>query len=203
MNDAPTPPEDAPPRDRRPSARYGPPAPWEMTASPAEMRRLGWMVGSGVGLVAFLLFFVVDIDLGSRKVRQQVDRAMRDMLLAEAAIARMGLSQEGLPQAVDGVLPPEFSQRYADLHGGAPFYQELGRLARLDMFHPDGPHRGPMRFHRDGGHWILLSRGPNLAYDTPEGYFPDRQSINLTAYDPTNGAASAGDLWVGRPGPAR
>lgn len=64
-------------------------------------------------------------------------------------------------------------------------------------------HRGSLRYayHTDGHGWILFSPGPDRRYDIVpardyDGSIPQPSPrLLLLSYDPTNGTASAGDVW--------
>ena len=191
------------PRHRPP--RRAPLAPWERETPRAELARLGLLVALGVAAAAFALYFLADVDIGRRKVDQKVERQLRDLLLAQASLQALAARDGAPPAPEDGALPVDFAARHAALHGGAPFHQEVGRLARLDLFAPSGPHREPLFYAVAGQSWVLASRGPDGAFGIPDGISERLGTASAEAwlkartYDPTNGAASEGDLWVGWP----
>jgi len=166
------------------------------------MIQAGVAVGAGIAACAFFLFFVLDTDIAGRKVRQKVERAARDLALSASAIRQWSADRGSPPVPEEGALPAGFAAWFAEVRGGAPLHQELGRLSRLDLLSPGEPYSRPFGYMAEGPHWVLLSRGPDLDLDIDAAAWAEclatatSQPLAVLSYDPTNGANSGGDCWI-------
>jgi hypothetical protein len=168
------------------------------------MRRTAVQVGAILLVAAAGLFLVLTRSIREHKVGQKSERAVRDLLAAQAAIDSFA-RREGAPfePAEDHSLPAAFSEHFARLRGDAPFHREQARIARLDVFARPRPYGEPLAYYVDGPWWVLASRGPDGVLDvTPDllTATPDPaarlDALLRLSYDPTNGVESRGDLWV-------
>lgn len=168
------------------------------------MRRTAVQVGAILLIAAAGLFLLLTRSIREHKVGQKTERAVRDLLAAQAAIESF-TRREGEPfaPAEDNSLPTSFSEHFARLRGDAPFHREQGRIARLDVFALPRAYGEPLAYHVDGPWWVLASRGPDGVLDVTPDLFKTTSdpaarldALLRLSYDPTNGAESRGDLWV-------
>ena len=178
----------------------------EQTWTKAEVQRTAIGVLLALLAITAFLLFGVDWNIERHKAQQKLDRVHRDLSLAGATLENLRRTQGNCPPPGEGyALPEAISQHFAETRGGAPYYQEVARYLRLDLFSPGAPHSEPLIYYLDrpSGHWLLLSRGPDRDVDLgpaalqasprPEG-FPSEWM--LQSHDPTNGVASSGDIWI-------
>ncbi|MCB2154309.1 preprotein translocase subunit SecE [bacterium] len=172
----------------------------EQTWTKAELRRTGIAVSLAVLVIAALLFFGVDWNIERRKAQQKLERLYRDLMIVQVTLNQMQRADGAFPAPAEGALPKSISEFYARNQGDAPYYQDLARYLRLDLFAAEGPQRAPLGYwvKEDGDRWIVISRGPDqdfdLTEDTVRTWEPSKWL--LATYDPTNGVASSGDIWI-------
>ena len=154
-------------------------------------------VVTAIMVAAFLLSMVARINLSAVKESQKVERAEKYLGFAEFTV-RLRLSQALPPYepTAEGTLPPEVTTDFAKAQGGAPYFHEEGRYARLDMFGGERPFSIPLMYVRTPNLWVIASRGPDGDRDIPSvpEQFDAGDQLVLIQYDPTNGTLSNGDL---------
>lgn len=173
----------------------------EQAWTKAELRRAAVGVSIAVLVATGVLLFAVDWNVERRKAQQKLERLDRDFTIVRATLEQLHRMDGVYPTPTQGNrLPESIARQYADERGGAPYYEELGRYLRLDLFSPGAPHREPLAYYLsdDGENWLIVSRGPDVTLDlgAKEAQVWDINHWKPKTYDPTNGILSEGDVWV-------
>jgi hypothetical protein len=170
--------------------------------SPAEFRRTAFKLAGILVLVGVLLFAFLTPGMRERKLTRETTRAWRDLQFVRAALeAYAERTGAAYPVSAEATLPEDFATEFAEQRGGQPFYQEQGRVARLDLFSPERPYTAPLRYVTDGAAWVVASRGPSREFAIGPDLLEDgaeelAERLRGLSYDPTNGLYSSGDMWV-------
>ncbi|MDK2971306.1 MAG: hypothetical protein PWP23_1061 [Candidatus Sumerlaeota bacterium] len=168
------------------------------------MRRTALWLAVILAVIAVGMFTFLTRSIRSQKVNQKLEKGLGDLMGARAALEDYAKAT-GLPfaPAEDGSLPPEYVEHFAAMRGGQPYYRELGRYSRLDVFSPGKPYKEPLAYFVRESIWLLVSRGPDGAFQVPPTILNDETEqadlvdrLLTLSYDPTNGAESSGDLWM-------
>jgi len=163
-----------------------------------EMVRLGVRTALILAAAAALLHFMLSRDVEMHKIEQRVGRAQKYLILAHGALEHW-TREHGAAMAADGDALPEkeFVDWFASRQGGAPYWQQEGRVARTDMYGPSGAFKDPLRYAADGERWLLVSRGPDGDFDiAADDLAKGGDGLAALTWDPTNGAMGGGDLWT-------
>lgn len=157
-----------------------------------------------IAVFSYGFYVMVDWDFESGTVRRQLDKATDD-LASGARVLNDYARRNGkvMPEGPEQTLSEEFAAYYGELQGGSALAVERGRQLRGDVFSPGRSRSAPLRCVVEGNAWALASRGPDMDWDldvaTLRGDLLNEtlsEAARTMAYDPSNGAASSGDLWV-------
>ncbi|MEQ8818727.1 MAG: hypothetical protein RLY93_00655 [Sumerlaeia bacterium] len=178
-----------------------PPSSPDPTRQAAERQAAIFVI---LAIVAGAIFFfvVMDFDVEAHRTGRKLARVEEDLMVAQNTLMAMALREGSMPEPEVGAAPPlALSGFYAQARGGQPYWQEKGRLARLDVFSPGKPYRDPFFYGLWNGRWILASQGPDgdrdVTTETLTRLAEEGEELPLgLRYNPTNGALSSGDIWV-------